>query len=324
MQHSIVGIDVSKANFHAVLLEGDQERRKSFSNNAKGFEQLLRWLGNRDVERAHVCLEATGSYGVALATFVHDHGHIVSMVNPARVKGFAQSELVRSKTDAIDAGVIARFCAALRPDPWAPPAPEIRELQALTRRLGSLMNARAQELNRAQSPGLTASVQASIDAHIAHLDDQIAALEQQIRDHIDRHPMLRQRRELLVSIPGIGEKTASLLLGELPDITKFSGAKQVAAYAGLAPQIRQSGSSVRGKTRLSKRGNPQLRKGLFYPAMVAMRYNPTIAAFAARLRAAGKNGMTIVGASMRKLLHLVYGVLKSGTPYNPRINTVSA
>ncbi len=324
MPDAILGIDISKANFHVALLQGEALHAKSFPNNAKGFTQLHAWLRNRCVAQAHACMEATGAYGEALAIELHDHGHTVSIVNPARIKGFAQSELVRTKTDAVDAGVIARFCQALSPTPWVPPSPEIRALQGLTRRLASLIEARQQELNRAETPGIVDAVADSIAAHIAHLDEQIKALETQIHDHIDQHPSLREQRDLLISIPGIGEKTAARVLGELPDIEQFSSAKQVSAYAGLVPQHRRSGSSVFGKPRLSKKGNTKLRKALFFPAVVALNHNPLIKRFAERLKAAGKNNMVIIGAIMRKLLHLVYGILKSRTPFNPNFDTASA
>ena len=324
MLDAILGIDIAKETFHAVLLEHDAERSKSFPNNAKGFAQLHAWLRNRKVERVHACLEATGAYGEALASELCDRGHVVSIVNPARVKGFAQSELVRNKTDAVDAGVIARFCKALAPEPWLPPAPEIRALQGLTRRLASLIDARRQELNRAGVPGIVPLVADSISAHVVHLDEQIRALEEQIHDHIDQFPSLRQQRELLVSIPGIGEKTADRLLGELPNVEHFENAKQVSAFAGLAPQHRRSGSSLNGKPRLSKKGNAQLRKALYFPAVVALTHNPIIRRFADRLKAAGKTKMAIIGAIMRKLLHIAYGILKSGKPFDPNYDPTRA
>src|SRR5579863_1432275 len=204
MPDAILGIDIAKANFHAVLLHDGGEHSRSFPNNAKGFTQVVHWLHNRKVRHVHACLESTGAYGDALAIALHEAGHVVSIVNPARVKGFAQSELARNKTDALDAGVIARFCKALVPPSWTPPSPEIRALQALTRRLSSLIDARAQELTRAETPGMVGPVAASIRAHIEHLNGQIHALQTQISDHIDQHPSLREQRDLLASIPGLG------------------------------------------------------------------------------------------------------------------------
>ena len=324
MSDAYLGIDIAKRDFHATLLIGEIERRHVFPNNDKGFAQLDAWLINRKVDRVHACMEATGAYAEAVATHLVERGHLVSIVNPARIKGYAQSELSRTKTDAVDAALIARFCRALKPDAWVPPAPEIRHLQGLVRRLESLTETRQQELNRAQAPGMVDPVAHSIAALVAHLSEQIDALQRQIREHIDRHPTLRQQRDLLASIPGIGHKTVASILGELPDINQFASAKQVAAYAGLSVAQHRSGTSIRGRARLSKRGNHQLRKALFFPAMVAMRCNPIIHAFALRLRAAGKREMVILGAAMRKLLHLVFGVLRSGKPFNANHDTALA
>lgn len=324
MSDAIVGIDIAKANFHAALIDDAGEHARSFPNNAKGFAQLERWLRNRKVSHVHACLEATGAYGDALAIALYEAGHVVSVVNPARVKGFAQSELARNKTDALDAGVIARFCKAMAPPPWTPPSPEIRALQALTRRLSSLIDARAQEYTRAETPGIVEVVTDSIRAHIDHLDGQIRELEAQITDHIDRHPTLREQRELLASIPGIGTATSARFIGEVPDVTKFASAKQLSAFIGLSPQQVQSGSSVRRKARLSKRGNARLRKDLYFPAIAAIRFNPIVRRFAERLRAAGKSKMLIIGAVMRKLVHIAYGVLKHRRPFDPNFNTVPA
>ena len=324
MSDAIVGIDIAKANFHAALIDDAGEHARSFPNNAKGFAQLERWLRNRKVSHVHACLEATGAYGDALAIALYEAGHIVSVVNPARVKGFAQSELARNKTDALDAGVIARFCKAMAPPPWTPPSPEIRALQALTRRLSSLIDARAQEYTRAETPGIVEVVTDSIRAHIDHLDGQIRELEAQLTDHIERHPTLREQRELLASIPGIGTATSARFIGEVPDVTKFASAKQLSAFIGLSPQQVQSGSSVRRKARLSKRGNARLRKDLYFPAIAAIRFNPIVRRFAERLRAAGKSKMLIIGAVMRKLVHIAYGVLKHRRPFDPNFNTVPA
>ncbi|HVF11432.1 MAG TPA: transposase [Abditibacteriaceae bacterium] len=145
----------------------------------------------------------------------------------------------------------------------------------------------------------------------------------QVKDHINGHPDLKGKSELLDSIPGIGEATAALLLAELGDMTQFSSARQVAAFAGLVPRIRESGTSVRGRARLSKIGSSRLRKSLYFPALAALRSNPFIKSLGLRLSAQGKSKMLIVGAAMRKLLHLAYGVLKSGQPFNPNFVPLS-
>jgi transposase len=175
-------------------------------------------------------------------------------MNPAAIKAFAASRLSRTKTDRVDAELIARFCLAHQPPPWTPPAPEVRELQALVRRLESLIEMRVAEENRLSAGVNVAAVRTSVEEMIAHLKDQISRTEKLIRKHIDKHPGLKQQSELLNSIPGIAATTAAVLLAEVPDIKLYRSARQVAAFAGLVPRERQSGSSVRGRVRLSKIG----------------------------------------------------------------------
>jgi transposase len=260
-------------------------------------------------------MEATSIYGNALARFLFAAGYKVSIVNPSRPKAFGRSELSRTKTDRADAKVIARFCAALCPEPWTPPALEIEQLQALVHRLDSLMAMKQQEQNRLET--VDSILVEAITAHIDFLKEQIATTKKLIGDHFDKHPQLKSQRDLLVSIPGIAEATATVILAEIRDVSTFDSADQLAAFAGLTPQEFSSGSSVRGKPRLSKIGNARLRQALFMPAIVARRYNPFIQALCDRLLAKGKSKMSIVGAAMHKLLRQVFGVLKSQKPFDP-------
>lgn len=321
-QTVVIGIDISKRTFDLALLRNTRLKHKSFPNTPAGHAALVAWLHQQGVRQAHACLEATNVYGDALAETLFDHGYTVSLVNPARVKGFAQSELSRTKTDKADAGVIARFCLAMAPPPWVPDPQEIRELRALVRRLEALMAMRQQERNRL---AVAAPVVApTIQTHIDFLDRSIRETTQRIRQHIDQHPDLKHKKDLLLSIPGIGETTIHVVLSEFADIRRFRSAKCLAAFIGVAPRQRQSGSSVRGRTVLSKMGRGPLRKALFMPALVALRYNPVLKAMRERLLAAGKAKMAIVGAAMRKLVHLIYGVLKSGRPFDANYITARA
>jgi transposase len=313
-----LGLDISKLKFNACLVrDAGKLRHKVFPNTAAGFSRLAEWLGRQGVGRAHACLEATGAYGDALATYLDEAGHTVSVVNPAAIKAYAQSHLSRTKTDRVDAALIASFCAERRPPAWHPPAPELRELQALVRRLESLIEMRTMEENRLSSGIAVTAVRESVEELIAYLAEQIKRTEALIRSHIDRHPGLRRQRELLDSIPGVGKATAAALLAEVPDIKEYRSARQVAAFAGLVPRERQSGSSVRGRVRLSKIGNARLRKALYFPAVTALRCSPFFQAWAEGLRQRGKSKMAVIGAAMRKLVHLAYGVLKSGKPFDP-------
>lgn len=313
-----LGIDISKAKFDVCLINADGKlRHKQFLNTASGFDHLAAWLTKQKLDQVHACLEATGTYGEALAYHLHATGHRVSVLNPAAVKAFAASRLSRTKTDRVDAELIARFCLAQQPPAWTPPAAQVRELQALVRRLEALVEMRTMESNRLEALTSTPLVKKSVEEHIAYLDAEINRTEQLIRDHIDNHPQLKQQSELLDSIPGIAATTAAVILAEVSDVTQYQSARQLAAYAGLVPRERQSGSSVRGRTRLSKIGNARLRKALYFPAITALRCSEFFKAWAKGLRERGKCKMSIIGAAMRKLVHLAYGVLKTGKPFDP-------
>ena len=148
MSAPVLGIDVAKLKIEVALLVDGKVKNKSFKNTMEGFEALALWLRKLGTPQVQACLEATGNYGEDLAIYLHEAGHSVSIVNPARIKGFAQSELIRTKTDKIDAGIIARFCLAMRPETWIPPSPEVRLLRALVRRADSLIDMLTQEKNR--------------------------------------------------------------------------------------------------------------------------------------------------------------------------------
>ncbi|WP_237671314.1 IS110 family transposase [Syntrophus aciditrophicus] len=175
---AVLGIDLAKQKFDAALLVDGKTKHKTCKNSGEGFEALTLWLTKQEVEKVHVCLEATGSCGDDLAIYLHEAGHIVSIVNPARIKGFAQSELIRTKTDKMDAALIARFCLAMKPKEWIPPLPEIRTLKALVRRVDSLVDMRSQEKNRLSTSH--ESVSSLIKDHIAYLDQEIEKTRKQI------------------------------------------------------------------------------------------------------------------------------------------------
>ena len=314
---AVLGVDIAKLKFDVCLIKENGKAKHKVFNTTHGFEQLVVWLSSHGVGSLHVCLEATGSYGEALALYLFDVGLTVSVVNPAAVKAFAASRLTRTKTDKVDAELIARFCLAQQPEAWQPPAPEVRELQALVRRLESLIEMREALDNRLSSGVSTASVRHSLEEHIAYLIDEIKQTELMIREHINNHPDLKEQSDLLDSIPGIGATTAALLLAEITDFKQYKSARQVAAYAGLVPRERRSGSSVRGRTCLSKVGNARLRKALYFPAITALRCSGFFQQWAAGLRERGKCKMAVIGAAMRKLIHLAYGVLKTGKPFDP-------
>lgn len=313
MNQIVLGIDIAKDTFAVYLVRPDRSVPGSFANDAKGFGLLARWLTKHHADCVHACMEATGRYWEELAFYLYQAGHKVSVVNPARIHSYAQSQLSRNKTDALDAELIARFCQREEPPLWTPPPQEVRELQAMTRHLDALLANRTQETNRLHSGTPSAQVRKLIEEHLAFLDAQIEALQERIQAHIDDHPSLKASRDLLSSIDGIGETTAARLLGD--NIHSFSDTKALAAYAGLSPMLGQSGSSVHRQPRISRTGSASLRKALYWPAITAMRCNPVIARLCQRLRERGKPKKVIIAAAMRKLLCLALGVLKSGVPF---------
>jgi transposase len=315
MANLILGIDVAKRKLDVALLGHGQTLTRQFDNSLAGFQALQAWLTSLHQAPLHACLEATGSYGDDLAHFLYQAGHRVSLVNPARIKGYAQAKMQRNKTDKADARLIADFCRTQQPPLWAPPTPAVGELQALTRRLEVLEEMLQAEKNRlAVSPLKT---QASIQRMIHALEQEIAELEASINDHLDQNPDLKAQQELLESIPGIGEKTARLLLSEI-DFSRYESARQVAAFAGVTPKKKESGSSLK-QTNLSKLGQGRIRKGLYFPAIVAKQHNQIVKEFAKRLATNGKTPMQIVCAAIRKLLHIAFGVLKHKKPFDPSL-----
>ena len=316
---SLVGIDVAKATLDlACQTAPDKYRTRSkLPNTPAGFAPLLTWLTTYARPDAWIVMEATNVYHEAVATFLHAHGYRVCVANPKQVAAYAESELSRTKTDKTDAKLIVRFGLSHEPRlrAWQPPTPAERTLIALTRRLDDLKSLRQMERNRLDTAD--PAVHGSLHAVLAMLDEQIQATKAALSKYIDDDPDLRQRRDLLVSIKGISDLTASRVMAELGDIHRFGDVRALVAFVGLNPALRQSGT-WRGHVRISKIGSSILRAALYMPAVVAMQYNPPIRAMAQRLRARAKPGKVIVVAAMRKLLHIVYGVLKSGRAFDPK------
>lgn len=321
-----IGVDVSKGKFDAALMSVQGKyRSKVFDNTASGFEEFLGWI-DAHVEHgrsnAQVCMEATGAYHEALANFLFDSQVKVFVVNPLRVKRFVESEGLRNKTDKGDAKALARFALHNELDAWEAPSTSVRELQALVIRLESLQAMRQAELNRLEVAH--PSVCDSIATVVAALEAQIQTVRQLISKTIDDDPDLKQRRDLLETIPGLGATTIPSLLAYIGKPERFRTVKALIAYAGLTPAVRQSGTSLDKRQGLHPVGHSALRKALFYPAMTAGRYNPVVAAFWQRLKAQNKPGKVILVACMHKLLAIAYGVLKSRRPFDASLAPKSA
>lgn len=319
-----IGIDVSKAKLDCSLLldvASSKRRAKSVTNSKTGIADLLAWCTKQQViiHELHAIMEGTGVYHEQAALVLSDAGVTVSIVNPAQVKDFGRSLGVRTKTDGVDSLVLARYGALLNPRVWTPPSQEARTLQALLARREAIAKDLQREQNRLEKADATdtpALIRQSLVESIAFLEKQLTKLQQEIDDHINKHPDLKADRDLLTSIPAVGPQVGNHMLAVMHN-HDFQSAEQLAAYLGLVPIERQSGTSVLGRPRLSKAGPARIRAVLYMAAIVGTQHNPHIKALYQRLQERGKTKMSALGAAMRKLVHLCFGVLKTRQPYQP-------
>ena len=317
-----LGMDVAKAKLDCCLLldEASGKRKtKVVKNTQSGIVDLLAWVAKQNVspEELHIVMEATGIYHEQAAMALADAGVMISIINPAQVKDFGRGLAVRTKTDGVDSVVLARYGALLKPKAWVPPPQEARVLQALLVRREAIAQDLQRERNRQEKAGATdtpALIHKSLEESIGFLAKQLAQLQKDIDEHIDKHSNLQKDRALLQSIPAIGPQVGSNILSVMHN-HDFGSAEQLAAYLGLVPVERQSGSSVLGRARMSKAGPARIRAVLYMAAVVGTRYNPHVKAVYERLLARGKSKMSSLGAAMRKLVHLCFGVLKTQQPY---------
>jgi len=314
-----IGIDVSKATLDVATDCGTSHLH--IPNTSAGYTRLLDWLQQQgDVHQ--IALEASGRYGEAVACFLVQQGYAVSYLNPKQIHQFAQMKLHYNKTDKQDAKLIAEYCKLFKPSLYQPQDALRQQLQQRSRRLDQLQKMRQQEVNRSKSGINDSFTQDQILATIAYFDALIEQTKQAIQQLIQRDQQLIQQHRLLVSIKGIGDKTAALILAEM-NIDNFDSARQLAAYIGITPQQFQSGTSVNKRASISKQGNARLRSGLYMPAIVAKRYNLPCHRFAQRLHEKQKQGKVIVIAVMRKLVHQIYAILKSGKPFDPHYGQIT-
>ena len=322
MRNFNLGIDVAKAKLDCTLRRPDGKcRDKVVENNLNGFKNLCVWLNKQTantISDIHVCMEATGVYWENVAEYLVAQGLTVSVMNPVQIKAFGTSKLVRTKTDKVDARLIAEFCFERCPEPWKAPSRGEQMLRAMVLRIDALQNMRTQETNRLEVA--RDNVKTGIENHIAWLEHEIKKLSVSIKNHIDSDPDLKGKQELLNSVPGLGARTIPILLSYYADITRFDNARQAAAFAGLDPRHHESGSSVKGKPSMSKVGHAFLRKALYMPAMFTLYKTTWGKTFRSRLALSGKPPKLIIGAMMRKLVHVAFGVLKSGKIFDTALH----
>jgi len=306
----IVGIDVSKAKLDVCLLgEAGETAYQQVPNTLAGYGQLQTWLQQHGSQPLPVCLEATGIYSLPPAQYLHQHHYLVSVVNPAPVKAFAAALMKRHKTDKTDALVLARYAAHFAPPLWSPPTLSQSQVHDLKRLADDLQSDRTRVKNRLEGTPVGSPAR-------PYLEKQLAQIQRELQKQRDEDQGLHSQCDLLTSIIGIGVTSALQILAELPDLTRFASADELVAYAGLCPRQQQSGNQI-AHSWLSKQGSPALRKALYLPALTAKQHNPHLRQFAQRLSDSGKAKMTVVAAVMRKLLVLIYAILKSGHPYDP-------
>lgn len=308
------GIDVSQLTLVVALRCGEHdEPPREFPNTAEGHQGVLRFLAHSG-RRVQVVMESTGLYGLDLALALHQAGIRVMVANPRAVRHFAQALLQRSKNDPLDSVVLREFAARMPFEIWRPPSASALKLVAVARRLEALTDMMAAEKNRRHAASLSAALPPVIRRDIERsIRTQQRALDRLTRAapvFILADPELARRHALLLSIPGFGATSAVHTLAELTLLPAGMDVRQWVAYAGLDPREYSSGTSVRQKVRISKAGNKHLRRALYMPALVAVRHDPHVRAYYQHLLARGKTKMQALVATMRKLLHAIFGMFK--------------
>jgi transposase len=322
----VLGIDVSKLKLDVSLWMPQTRKWYSLraSNDVVGAEKVVQWACAKSgaaVSTCRVVLEATGVYHEVAADALYAAGMEVVLANPRRVRDFAKGHGVLNKTDGVDARTLARYGAEAEVIAWQPPPPEVRTLRALLGRLAAVEEDLQRENNRREKALATttpALVLESLARTIDGLKDERKRLERAIRDHYNQHPGLKQERDLLLSIPAVGDKSANQLLCLLR-AKSFDNARQAAACSGLVPVEHHSGTSIRRPSKLSKQGNPKLRAVLYMAAVSALQHNRELRAIYDRFVGSGKAKMAALGILMRKIVHIAFGVLKHRQPYNPAL-----
>lgn len=315
-----VGIDISNAVFDVTMQHGSNVIRKQFSNTKTGHRQFIRWALYQ-ANSARVCLEATGIYHLQLALALDRHPDTeVMIVNPYAARRFAQAQMVRAKTDAIDADGLLQYLQRMPFQSWSAPREELLQLQSLTRRVAQLDKEVIRERSRlhaARRAGAhTRLVQQDIQAHIAQLQRRLVRIRSQAYQVINNDPQLADDARIVESAPGFAELSATKLLAELSSLPDDMTPAQWVAHAGLDPRPCESGSSQRSPRRISKQGNVRIRRALFMPALVAIQRDANVSAFYEKLLANGKAKLQAITAVMRKLLHALWGMLHHRKEWN--------
>lgn len=311
MSKVFVGIDVSKKELSITMIIGGKYEYYVVANNKEGFDNFAGLLASRNIDKVNACMESTGIYGFAFADYLHDLKHEVSIVNPGCINAFAKSKLSRHKTDKVDSRIIAEYASKYDLKPYKPSDPAVSELRSLYDCIANLRDQQFKIGNYLECRSvLSKSVITTYEKLVAKLEEEIEGLEQRIDELLSDNKGIKADVDNMLTIPGIGKKTAVAVISSV-DMNIFKNGREFAAFAGLTPREYQSGTSIKKRSRISKMGSGRLRKALYFPAMSAMRHNAAMKTFAERLRLRGKAGKAIVVAVMRKLAHIIFGVVKN-------------
>ena len=320
MQNHVIGIDVSKKTLDICALFDGKTKKKAFTNTEAGFKNLFSWIEKLGLVNLHICMESTGCYSEAAAEFLHERKFKVSVVNPMPIKAFRMSKMVRQKTDSSDSEIIAQFCLQNNPKLWSPKLRENKELREINLRIDGLNAEFNRLMNFLEKRVLNDVVKTSIQEERDFLKKQIKTLENEAKKIVNGSEKLKKQFDILTSIKGVGSKTALTILADMPDVDKFEDAKQYAAFVGVTPSHFQSGTSVNGRSRISKMGSPRIRKVLYMSALVTKNSNEHFEKFVQKLQKKGKAAKVIIVAVMRKLMHIFYGMLKNNSDFNKKLS----
>ena len=316
---NVIGIDVSKKKLDICAIFDGKTKKKIVDNSVSGFKFLRNWISQNNIKNPHICMESTGCYSEGVAEFFHKLGFKVSVVNPLQIKAFRNSKLIRQKTDSVDAKVIAEFCLQNDPSPWNPRSPEKKELHNINVRISALKTEVNRASNALENKNLSKVILKSIHDEIKFLKNQIALLEDEAQKIINSNQNLKEQFDRITKIKGVGEKLALAIIADMPDVSNFQKSGQFSAVAGVSPSHFQSGSSVRGKSHISRLGSKSIRKVLYMSALVVKNHNPHFQKFVQKLQKKGKAPKVIIVAIMRKLMCILFGMLKNPSNFDPKL-----
>ena len=316
---NVIGIDVSKKKLDVCALFDEKSKKKIFDNSVSGFKSLRNWISKNNINNPHICMESTGCYSEGVAEFFHELGFKVSVVNPLQIKAFRNTKLIRQKTDSVDAQVIAEFCFQNDPAPWTPRSPEQKELHNINVRISALKAELNRSSNALENENLSKLILKSVHDEIKFLKNQIDLLENEVRNIINSNKHLKEQFDRITEIKGVGEKLALTIIADMPDVSNFQKSGQFSAFVGVSPSHFQSGSSVRGKSHISRLGSKSIRKVLYMSALVVKNHNPHFQKFVQKLQKKGKAPKVIIVAIMRKLICILFGMLKNSSNFDPKL-----